>query len=82
MESTRLNIIDLAAENVRRLDADFLGVFNESRLACFKQVQDKLSFMMGQKIFKESLRDIIENFPLEEWKNLKIIGATLLSFEM
>ena len=82
MESRRLNIIDLAAENVRCVDADFLGLFNESRLTCLKEVQDKLSFMMGQKIFKESLRDIIENFPLEEWKNLKTIGASLLSFEM
>ncbi|CAG5113862.1 Oidioi.mRNA.OKI2018_I69.chr2.g7952.t1.cds [Oikopleura dioica] len=82
MESRRLNIIDLAAENVRCIDADFLGLFNESRLACLKEVQDKLSFMMGQKIFKESLRDIIENFPLEEWKNLKTIGASLLSFDI
>ena len=82
LHSTRLNVIDLAAEEVRRIDADFLALFDESRLSTFEKVQEKLTFMLNQKIFKNSIAETIEDFPIDEWKKLKTTGATLISFKV
>jgi len=82
LHSTRLNVIDLAAEKVRRIDADFIALFDDSRLSTFKKVQEKLTFMLNQKIFKSSIAETIEDFPIDEWKKLKTTAATLISFKM
>jgi hypothetical protein len=82
LHSTRLNVIDLAAGKVRRIDADFLALFDESRLSTFEKVQEKLTFMLNQKIFKNSMAETIEDFPIDEWKKLKTTGATLISFKV
>ena len=82
LHSNRLNVIDLASEEVRRIDADFLALFNESRLGTFQHVQEKLTFMLNQKIFRNSVAETIENFPIDDWKKLRTNAATLISFKV
>jgi len=38
--------------------------------------------MLNQKIFKSSIAETIEDFPIDEWKKLKTTAATLISFKM